>query len=99
VKRLRLAPRVERDLDRIAEAIARDSPRRAVSYIEELRVKCFQLAEMPTAYPLRPDLGANVRIAVNAPYLIIFRVLTNEVRVDRIIHGARNVRRAYRFKL
>ena len=37
----------EDDLEAIAERIARDSPRRALAFVEELRACCLPLARSP----------------------------------------------------
>lgn len=47
-----LTAEAESDLERIADYIAQDNPRRALSFIEELREKCLGLSEMPLTFPL-----------------------------------------------
>ena len=42
------------DLDLIAAEIAEDSPKRAVSFIRELRQHCEGLADMPRRFQLVP---------------------------------------------
>jgi hypothetical protein len=37
-------------------------------------------------------------MAVHKAYLIFFRIRPQYIRVERIIHSARNVKRAYRSK-
>jgi plasmid stabilization system protein ParE len=46
---VRLTAEAERDLESIADHIARDSPERAVDFIQALRAKCLQLTDFPGA--------------------------------------------------
>jgi toxin ParE1/3/4 len=52
--------RAERDLEEIADFIAQDSPRRAQSFIDELRDRALGLADAPRAFPLVPRFEASV---------------------------------------
>lgn len=44
----------ESDLEQIVDYIAKDNPRRALSFVQELRGKCEALAYNPLAFPLVP---------------------------------------------
>ncbi len=44
---------------------------------------------MPEAYPLRPDLGDNIRMIPFKAYLIFYSA-GEEIRIERVLHGARN---------
>jgi toxin ParE1/3/4 len=92
---LRISPRAAADLDEIGDYIARDNPERAHTFVEELCAACERACNNPEAYPLRPDIAADVRMAVHGRYLIFFRVLLSEVRIERVLHGARNLRSAW----
>ncbi len=94
-RRLLLSPRAAADLDDIAEYIARDNPERAVTFVEELEAKCRAVAAAPETYPPRPDLASGLRVAVHGRYLVLFREFPgqNAVRVERVLHGARNLPR------
>jgi len=89
--RVVLSEPAEADLERIGDAIASDSPRRAVSFIAELREKCVSLAATPKAFPV---IGRYQRVAirrrVHGNYLIFYRAGRDEVIVLRILHGAMN---------
>ncbi|MFZ5451079.1 MAG: type II toxin-antitoxin system RelE/ParE family toxin [Thermodesulfobacteriota bacterium] len=80
-----------RDLEEIGDYIARDNPQRAVSFIQEIRGHCRKITAHPEAAPLRPVLGEGIRMAPFGRYLIFYTVHANNVRVERIIHGARNL--------
>ena len=94
-RRLLLSPRAAADLEDIAEYIARDNPERAATFVEELEAKCRAVAAAPDIYPARPDLAPGLRMAVHVRYLVLFRELPgqNAVRVERVLHGARNLPR------
>jgi toxin ParE1/3/4 len=88
---VRFSPRAAQDLREIGDWIAADNPRRALSFVAELRAHADRIANMPLSYPSRDDLGAGLRMAVHRPYLIFFRIETDHVRVERVVHGARNL--------
>ncbi|CAM4396133.1 type II toxin-antitoxin system RelE/ParE family toxin [Pluralibacter gergoviae] len=64
---------------------------RAVSFMEELYRQCLLIAESPVLYRERPELGQSVRSCAYGRYLIVFRVLDTEVRIERLLHGSRDV--------
>lgn len=84
-------PQARRDLAEIADYIARDNPRRAVSFIEELEQRCIALAKAPQAPRRFPQLGADAHILPYRNYIVIYRDLATEVSITRIIHGARDI--------
>jgi toxin ParE1/3/4 len=96
--RLAFSPRAALDLEEIGDYIARDNPSRAISFLRELKQQCRRIAQRPAAFPARDDLAAGIRMAVHGNYLILFRVLVSssqkKVRVERVIHGARNLSQA-----
>jgi len=81
----------ERDLEEISDYIARDNPARAVSFLQEMRGQCLKITAYPEAAPLRPELGAGIRMLPFGRYLIFYTVHADHVRVERVIHGARNI--------
>lgn len=91
---VRILPAAEAELEAIGDYIARDNPRRALSFVLEMRDKCMSLADMPLAYPLVPryeDCG--VRHRVHGSYQIFYRVTGQPERIDviHILHSARDV--------
>jgi toxin ParE1/3/4 len=92
-RRLLLSPRAAADLEEIADYIARDNPVRAASFVAELEATCQAVAASPEHYPARSDLAPGLRMAVRGRYLVLYRNLPGEntVRVERVLHGARNL--------
>ena len=89
--RFRFSRRAEADIEQIGDYTASDAPRRAVSYVRELRAQCRRLAEFPEAHALREEFGRGVRVAVHGRYLIFYVVHKDLLEVRRVIHGARNI--------
>lgn len=84
-------PQAKRDLTGIADYIAIDNPRRAVTFIEELEERRIALGNAPHAPRRFPQLGADARILPYRNYIILYRILATEVSITRIIHGARDI--------
>jgi toxin ParE1/3/4 len=85
------SPLAEFDLEEIGDYIARDNPARAVSFIREIRELCLKITVMPEAAPLRPELGEGLRMMPFGHYLIFYTVNSENIRIERVLHGARNI--------
>ncbi|HYF55901.1 MAG TPA: type II toxin-antitoxin system RelE/ParE family toxin [Salinarimonas sp.] len=87
--RVILSARAVADLERVGDSIARDNPRRALTFVQELRVTCLRLAQHPARYPLvAAHASTGIRRAVYGNYLIFYRVGQDAVEVIAILHGA-----------
>lgn len=53
-RRVTFTPLAEADLESIGDYIAQDNPRRALSFLAELRAQCSKIANAPQAYQARP---------------------------------------------
>lgn len=82
---------VEGDLDDIAGYIAQDNPRRAVTFIRDIRAKFSDIQRNPLLYRLRPDIGEEARMATVGNYAILFRVVGEVVSIERVIYGGRDL--------
>jgi plasmid stabilization system protein ParE len=89
--RLRLSPLVAGDLEEIADYIARDSPRQAARLLRTLHARMKEIAKQPQLYQPRPEIGVDARLATVSQYVILFRVLRDMVRVERVVHGSRDL--------
>jgi toxin ParE1/3/4 len=86
-------PEAAADLERIADTIAADNPRRAITYISEIRDRCLGLAAFPEAFPLLEGWEPQgVRRRVYQNYIIFYRIAGEAVQVIRILHGAMDLR-------
>ena len=91
MSRLIITPLAECDIEDIGDYIATDNPDRAVSFIAELRGQCRKIALSPQAYRLRRELGNDIRSCAHGNYVIFFNHDEKDVRILRILHGARNI--------
>lgn len=82
--RLVISPMAEQDIEEIGDYIALDNPARALSFIEEL------YGETPKLYRRRDELGKGVRGCPYGRYLIVFSNKQDEVRIERVLHMARD---------
>lgn len=89
--KLSFSPQAALDLEEIGDYIARDNPIRALSFINELESHCYRIAEMPSAFPKRDDITPGLQMAVHGNYLILFNSDPKTVRIERIVHGARQL--------
>ena len=85
------SPAARLDLIDIAIFISQDNPARAASFVDELEGKCLRLGRDAEIGTLRPDLGAGVRMLVHGSYLIFYRAHGDSVRIERVMHGARDI--------
>lgn len=79
------------DLEAISDYIAEDSPANAIRFIDQMRVQCLRLLKAPMAYVARPELGEGLRSCVHGRYVIFFRPSPMVLRIERILHGARDM--------
>lgn len=82
---------VENDLDDIASYIAQDSPRRAVAFIQKIRAAFYDIQKNPQHHRLRPEIGEGARMAVVGRYIILFRIVGEKVRIERVVFGGRDL--------
>lgn len=82
---------IESDLEAIADYIAQDNPARAVSFIGEIRNEFRQIAQNPLLYRLRPEIGEDARMAMVGRYVILFRIVERDVRIERVVFGGRDL--------
>ena len=72
----------EHGLNLIADTIARDSPRRALSFVRELRDKALGLADNPLAFRLIPRYERlGVRRRVHGDFLILYRIEGDQIMI------------------
>ena len=86
-----LTAEAESDLEQIGDYIAQDNPKRALSFVLELRDMCLSLAENTCRFPLVPRYERySIRRRAYGNYLIFYRVERDRVAVVHVWHGARD---------
>lgn len=88
---LTFSPRAAADLEEIADYIAQDNPGRAFAFVQEIRERCAGIVLAPQAAPRRDDLLPGIRMATFRRYLIFYTVASASVRIERVLHGARDI--------
>ncbi len=89
--RVVISDTAEAELEKIGDYIAKDSPRRAVTFIDELQEAALSLGEYPEAYPLIPRYEhRGYRRRPYGSYLIFYRIMGDEVVVDHFLQGAQD---------
>jgi toxin ParE1/3/4 len=90
-----ILPAAKADLIEIGDFIAQDNPARALSFVAEIEAKMLQAAERPESFPARDDVHEGLRSVRHGRYLIFFLDAGNEVRIVRVLHGARDLPRVF----
>lgn len=82
----------EADLEAIGDYIARDNPKRAVSFVRDLVRSCLSIAEMPEAWPMVPRYEHHgIRRRVHGRYLIFYRIGPGRITILHILNGTMDV--------
>ncbi len=89
--RLELSRFVEPDLEAIGDYIAQANPQRAVSFIDEIRARFRAIERQPLGHRLRPDIAEDARLVAFGRYVILYRVMGEAVRIERVVHSRRDL--------
>ena len=84
--------RAQLDLVEIQAYVARDRPEAAEALVEALMRRLRGLERFPCRGAVPRDTRlrrAGYRYLAHAEYLILYKVLTRQVRIYRVLHGAR----------
>ncbi len=85
------SPKSRQDLLEIGDYIAKDSRANARRFVGKLMEQCQRIGQSPLGYSSREDLAPGLRMAPMGRYVIFFRVLDDVVRIERVLHGARDL--------
>ena len=89
--RIEVSSLVEGDLDEIADYIAQDNPRWALSFLREIREQILALGRRPLRFRVRSELEEDARVALVGRYGILFRIHDDAVRVERVVYVAHDL--------
>jgi len=79
------------DLDAIYAYIERDNPRRAASFVQEIRDRCRPLCVHPELGPARDNLSPGIRILpVLGRVLVAYRITPSAILITRIFYGGQD---------
>ncbi len=91
---LRYLPSAQDDLISIMEFIAKDSPGRALSFVEKLNDRIGQLEYQPLLgrIPRHPKLREyGYRVQIIESYLVFYIIRRKTIEIHRVVHGSRNL--------
>lgn len=74
-----------------ADYIAADSPRAAVRFVKAIRRRCMELETSPRSGRSRPELRSDLRSIPFETYVIFYTTADPDLRIERILHGARDL--------
>jgi toxin ParE1/3/4 len=88
---LELSVEAKADLLDISAYIARDNSERARCFVDELETGCADLLRFPDSGRARPELAPGLRSKPHGRYIIFYTPERGKVRIERILHGARDI--------
>lgn len=89
------SPRATEDIEEIGDYIFNDNPKAALKFVSDLRFRCDALKNAPQGGMLRPELGEATRSVPVGRYVIFYTANPDEIRIERILHGARDIPNVY----
>jgi toxin ParE1/3/4 len=91
----RFSPLAVGDLEQIFDYTARDKPAAAERFVRTLREKCEMLSRFPLIGTPRDHLAPGLRAFSIGRYVIYYRPEADTVRIERVLHGARDIGRLW----
>lgn len=88
---LSFAPAAVQDIEEISDYIHAENPPAAHRFITALRGRCGRIADAPRGGAPRSELWPWLRSIAFQRYVIFDTAQGNDVRVERILHGARDI--------
>lgn len=95
MKRVLRSGEARADLVEIWRHVATDDPATARRLLERIAAVARLLAERPELGRARPDLAVGLRSFPVGAYLLFYRATPDGIRLIRVLHGARNLRRFF----
>lgn len=88
---LSFAPAAVQDIEEIGDYIRAENPAAARRLIAALRVRCDTILDAPRGGAPRSELWPGLRSVAFQRYVIFYTVEDDDVRVERILHGSRDI--------
>lgn len=83
--------RADEDLIEIWQSIADGDFTAADRILDAIDARCQPLLRHPFSGPAREEIGRGMRHLVAGPYIILYRVESEGIRVVRVLHGRRRL--------
>ena len=88
---VRISEEAERDLEDIADYIAKDNPARAMTFVQELRAAALSLGDFPNRYPLLAKYEhQGVRKCPYEKYLIFYTIEADQIAIAHILNSTQD---------
>jgi len=85
------APSALKDVEYIAEYVARDSPDQAAIFVTRILEAADRLADFPLSGRIIPEMAdAHRREIIAGSFRIMYRIEEGAVWVSAVVHGARD---------
>jgi plasmid stabilization system protein ParE len=85
------APSALKDVEAIAEYIARDSPEQAALFVTRVLEATDRLADFPKSGRIIPEIASDCcREIIYGAFRIMYRLERDEVWITAVVHGARD---------
>lgn len=89
--KVRISAQAEAELEQIGDYIAKDSPRRAITFTDELLTAALALGDYPEKFQLIPRYERyGYRRRPYGMYLIVYTIEADHVAVAHFLHGAQD---------
>ncbi|MER8463028.1 type II toxin-antitoxin system RelE/ParE family toxin [Mesorhizobium sp. M1396] len=85
------APAAAQDVEEIGDYILAGNPAAARRFIAALRERCGRIADAPRGGVPQPSLWPGLRSIAFLRYVIFYTADGDDVRIERILHGARDI--------
>ena len=89
--RIRHTSRARGDLIEIWPRIAATDPAAADRVFDHIKARTEILKRFTEAGPLWPEIASEARVLTESPYLILYRIVRDDVQIVRVLHGARHI--------
>jgi toxin ParE1/3/4 len=91
VARIHHTVRARLDLLDLWENIAAVNPAAADRTFKRLEARIRILQTFPEAGPSRAEIAPEARVLIERPYLILYRLVGEDVEIVRVLHAARRI--------
>jgi len=94
IRQIRYLPIAEADLLDILDFIARDSPKRALAFVDAIEKRIGALSQSPELgrVPRHPRLREyGYRVLILDSYLVFYKILPEIIQIHRVVHASRNL--------
>ncbi|RWK56000.1 type II toxin-antitoxin system RelE/ParE family toxin [Mesorhizobium sp.] len=85
------SPAAAQDIEEIGDFIHAENPAAAMRFVTAIRARCSRIVDAPHGGVPRPALWSGLRSVAYQRYVIFYTVEGAAIRIERILHGARDI--------